>query len=253
VTPGAVGAWLLVSLVLLVLSTRWFSNHVRGLVLLLTSNAMASVYVYFFLLFPGTLAHELSHLLVAKLLGVQTGRLHLGPKVQTDGVIQFGAVEYRRPDALRESLIGLAPLVTGSALVLLVAERCLGLDPQALLNLSELPTRLWQATQSPDAWLWLYLILAISNAMIPSAADRRAWRTLLIAGGILLAALLALLLFTDTAGQVPKLIPAWFTTGMAYLAFAFTLTLTLDLLIGGVVWLVEVALGGLLKRRIVYS
>jgi hypothetical protein len=253
VTPGALGAWLLVSLVLLVFATRWFSNHVRGLVLLLSGSPTASVYVFFFLLFPGTLTHELSHLLVAKLLGVRTGRLYLGPKVQPDGMIQFGAVEYRRPDVFRESLIGLAPLVTGSALVLLVAARCLGLDLQALLDLPQLPTRLWQATQAPDAWLWLYLIMAISNAMIPSAADRRAWRTLLIVGGILLAALLALLFLTDTASQVPRLIPGWLVTGMAYLAFAFTLTLALDVPIGALVWLLEAALGALVKRRIVYS
>lgn len=241
--------WLAAALALLVLVTRWFGNHLRGLVLLLTGNPIASLYVYFALLLPGTLVHELSHLLLAKLLGVKTGKLSLGPKPRSGNVVQFGALEYQRPDAVRESLIGLAPLLIGSGLVLFLANWRLGLDAGMVMRLQDLPMRLDQMTRAPDAWVWIYLIMAISNTMLPSEADRRAW----LPFGIYLLVLGAVLYLTGVLAQASPQIITLLMRFTSALAFAFTLTVILDLLIGGLLWGLEMLLGLLLNRRVMYS
>ncbi len=243
--------WFLAAIIVLVPTTRWFGEHVRGLVLLLTGNAGAAVYVYFFLLLPGTAAHELSHLLVAAILGVKTGKVSLGPKPRENGVVQFGAVEYYRADPVRESLVGLAPLLVGSVLVLLIAHARLGLDPQAVLQPASLPARLLAMVRAQDVWLWVYLLVAIANAMLPSASDRRAWRRFLV---YLLCALAAFLILGSLLqARIPPGVTAWLAQRATDLAFAFSLTVVLDLAIGGILCGLEALLGRLLNRRIQYS
>lgn len=246
---GPLVGWLAVTLVLLVVMTRWFGTQLRGLVFLITANPTAALYVYFALLLPGTLTHELSHYAVAKLLGVRTGKLTLGPKPRGSNMVQFGALEYQRPDAVRESLIGLAPLLVGSALVLFLADWRLGLDPGILSGLGDLPGRLDQVMSSPDAWLWIYLITAISNAMLPSEADRRGWQTF----GLYVLVIGAILYFAGFLSTPSPQVVALVTRFASALSFAFTLTILLDIVIGGLMWGVATLLGWLLRRRVTYQ
>ena len=68
------------------------------------------------LYFPGTVLHELSHFLAAKLLGVPTGRISLIPKANENGM-EFGHVEIAKTDFVRRFLIGIAPFVSGTAVL----------------------------------------------------------------------------------------------------------------------------------------
>ena len=63
---------------------------------------------------PGVALHELSHALMARLLGVQTANLTMVPRRQADGHVRLGSVQVERVDVIRGSLIGLAPLLVGS-------------------------------------------------------------------------------------------------------------------------------------------
>ncbi len=82
---------------------------------------------------------------------------------------------------MRDSLVGLAPWLTGTAILLFVSYRVfdVGALGQAWLLggwlgvLQLLPG----FGRVPDFGLWAYLIFAVSNAMTPSSADREAWLT----------------------------------------------------------------------------
>lgn len=239
-------AWLVSGFLLLGPITRWFGSRIQGLVFLLTHNRIAAVYVHFVLLLPGTLVHELSHLLAARVLGVKTGKLSLRPKMQGRGAVQFGAVQLGRTDALRESLIGLAPLLVGSGLILALTSSRLKVDPLQILSLRRLPTYLAKVRQSQDAGLWIYLLMAISNAMLPSASDRRAWRPI----GIYLGAIFVALCLARLLPRVPPKAVVWSWHLVTGLAFAFTLTIGLDLVIGGLLWALEAIFGRLLARAL---
>ncbi|HFD39270.1 MAG TPA: hypothetical protein ENJ31_05410 [Anaerolineae bacterium] len=215
---------------LAVLSIRWLGDRDVALV------------VYFVVLLPGVVVHEASHWLTAKLLGVKVRRFHLGP-VRRGKRLTLGSVQVANVDPVRISLIGLAPLVVGSALILLIGYRVLGIGALGELfaaggveGLLAGLDRLWHV---PDFWLWLYLIFAISNAMLPSEADLAPLRPVLLFLGIVAGGLLLL-------HGAPTLSPATVERANAvagYLASAFGLTLAVDLLFGGVIaallWLTD--------------
>ena len=236
--------WFIVSLPLVLLTQRWIHRHLHGLALLITGKPGWAVVLYSLVLFPGVVLHEVSHWLSAKLLGVRTAGMSLLPKMSKDGSIQLGYVEYyKTPDlgSVRESLIGGAPLLTGAAAILIIAYNIFNLPGLAQilprLNLTDLLLTLQNLLYTQDFLLWLYLFFAISNAMMPSASDRRAWPTFFLILGIIFAAIyllgLADVIFTGLLG------PA--TAFFSYLALAFSLTTGVNLLfmfiIGGLEWL----------------
>jgi hypothetical protein len=238
--------WLVISLCLTVIVARWFSQRVANLAMLLTGSQSATLYIHFLVFLPGTLLHELSHWFVAQVLGVRTGRLELGPKVVRGGVVQMGAVTYQRSDVVRESLVGLAPLITGSIVVVLLTYRRFGLVVPSVLGFQgiwELVRRIWQA---PDSWIWLYLLLSVSNTMLPSSSDRRSWGML----ALYVLLIVGLLYFAGALTAVSPTVVAWLLQRAQDLAFAFGLTVLIDLILGSTLWAVSALAGKLLGRRV---
>ncbi len=248
--------WVALTLPALLLVQRWIHRHLRGVTLLLAGNEQAAVTIYALILFPGVLLHELSHWLCAKLLGVRTAGLSLRPTVHENGSLQLGYVEYfrdRRLDPVRESLIGAAPLIAGVALITLIGYQIFDLNQLAttLGNSAEgRLTLVWRhILQTQDVFLWLYVLFAVSNAMLPSPSDRRAWPGfLLVAGGV--TAVLYLFGWQDwlalrMAGPL--------TTLLGYVGFAFSLTIGLDILFALLISLIEWGLGRLKGVRVMYD
>ncbi len=192
---GGLG-WLLLMLGPLLFAQRWLHREIQYVLLLLTRRPALSLSLFSLLFFPGVLLHELSHYLMARLLGVHTGRFSLIPSLVEEGKLRLGYVETAQTDLLRDALIGTAPLITGGAAVAYLGISRLGLVPLAAfigqadwtglwLGLSALPER-------SDFWLWFYLTFAISSTMLPSASDRRAWLPIsLVSLGLVGLALLA--------------------------------------------------------------
>jgi len=239
------------------LAVRWIHRHLQGLALLLTGDPDIALYLYALLLFPGVLLHELSHLLMARLLGVRTRGFSLRPATTPQGAVQLGFVVVQRTDVVRSSLIGLAPLLSGIGVVLLIGQHVFAVERiAAALVTGDLGRALEGAVaafQVPDAWLWLYLVFAVSNAMLPSASDRSDWGALallLVGGGALF------FLIQDTSGEgASRLLRGWgpsLEAGLALLTMAFGTTLAVDLLFALIIGLLEQLIGGLRGRRVEY-
>ena len=96
--------WLAVTLVPLLLLKRWINRHVQGLSLLLVGDNDLAMFLYFVLFLPGILLHELSHWLMAKLLGVRTGKISIWPSKRRAGrQMRLGSVKVGRADPVRNS------------------------------------------------------------------------------------------------------------------------------------------------------
>jgi hypothetical protein len=95
------------------------SGLIGGLVQLAGGNINVVALVLFILFLPGIIVHELSHLLMARLLGLRAGRFRVWPEVQRNS-IGLGSVSVEQADALRGSLVGAAPLISGTALLTLL-------------------------------------------------------------------------------------------------------------------------------------
>ena len=171
--------WLVLCLAPFLLVQRWLHRDIQAVFLLLTRRPELTIGLFSLIFFPGVLLHETSHYLMAVLLRVPTGRFSVLPKVQPGGELQLGFVETARADFLRDALIGMAPLLSGGAVI-----AYLGIFRLGLGNLEQWVTQaqwaqFWQALvqlpNQPDFWVWFYLAFTISSTMLPSASDRRAW------------------------------------------------------------------------------
>lgn len=225
--------WVALALPILLLMQRWIHTHLHGIALLLMGKQERAIVLYAIILFPGVLLHELSHWLMATLLGVRTGSFSLLPRPQADGSVQLGYVEYYKGKTLgafRESLIGGAPLLTGTAVILLIGYRIFGAADLAAAiqsgDVNTLSTALGQVFAVPDFLVWLYLLFAVSNAMMPSRSDQRAWPALaltLTAVAIVLSLLgVQRVIFTEITGMAQ--------TVFGYLGSALSMAIAVDIL-----------------------
>jgi len=175
--------WLAVTLTLLLLVERWIHRHLQGVMMLLAGDLDVATVLYALLLLPGIILHELSHAVAAILLGVRVGRISIRPK-RAGQRIQLGFVPVERTDVVRASLIGLAPLLVGSGVILLIGYMVFELGTVrtafSARDLTSLTGGVRRVLGAPDAWLWAYVIFAVSNTMLPSRADRQAWTPVIL-------------------------------------------------------------------------
>ncbi len=176
--------WFAATLVLLMLLQRLLHREIQAILLILSRSPEFTIALFSLLFFPGVLLHELSHYLVAVLLGVRAPRFSLIPQVLPTGKLQLGYVETARTDIVRDSLIGAAPLFAGGLVVAFVALTRLDLLPLwDSLRSGDLTAFLAAAARLPhesDFPLWFYLLFTVSSTMLPSQADRHAWTPLAI-------------------------------------------------------------------------
>jgi len=243
--PWVTLAWLAISLALLVLLSRWLNRHMQGVVLLLFKSANVAIGAEYLVLWPGIVLHELSHWLAAQVLGVKTRGLSLRPRKLRGGQVSYGSVQIISADPVRNSLIGLAPLLAGSVAVLLCAAYGLGIKP---LTMPASWAELRGYLSSADALIWGYLIFAISNAMLPSERDRRPWGPVARFTGIVFAFLFA----ANVTAKIPPSVTTISLFVVSYLAYAFTLTIIVDGLAALGVFGLEELISYLAGRRVKY-
>lgn len=153
----------------------------------LTKNHKVTVHILSILFLPGTIVHELSHLLVAGILMVPVGDIDLLPEVEGE-TVKLGSVQIGRTDPFRRILIGVAPLVLGlSALIGLIY-----FNKDSLLHFSPV----WLSI------LVVYLIFQITNTMFSSKKDLEG--ALVFIGAILTVAIIIVLTLYFT-GYMPDL------------------------------------------------
>jgi len=171
--------WLLLTLGPLLILQRLLHREVQAIFLLITRRVDIAMMLFSLVFFPGVLLHEGSHYLMARLLGVPTGRFSLVPHPLPNGKLQLGYVETASTDWLRDALVGAAPLLAGGLFVAYAGLARLGLltmwRQYSLGGPPLMPGALQDAFNQPDFWPWFYLTFSVSSTMLPSASDRRAW------------------------------------------------------------------------------
>ena len=237
----------------LLLPLLWFVRQVHAglqeLFFLLTEHKVLAVYLFQVLLLPGVLLHELSHYAAAMVLGVRVRKLSFQPQVRGDR-IQMGAIVMDEPDFVRGLLIGFAPLLLGSLVVVLIGQRVFDVGhvvaAATASDLRGLVSAVRDVFRVNDAWIWLYVVFAVSNAMLPSESDRASlWPMLAFVGVIAAVSVLA--------GWGPALISSLsdpVETALGGLLIAFGITLFVDIVFFAVILALQLLVTLLTGRRL---
>lgn len=248
--------WVATTLLVLLLLQRWINTHLHGVSLLATGRSDWAVIVYAIVLFPGVLLHEVSHWLTATLLGVRTGSMSLMPRRQPDGTLQLGYVEYYKSSKLgpvRESLIGAAPLIAGTLVILLIGVRVFGVtDLSAAVQTGDidiLAASLAELLGTRFILVWIYLIFAISNAMMPSRSDRKAWPAFLV----VMAGLALFLYLIGLQDTLLERLEQPVASVFGYLGTAFSMSIGVDILFALAIALLESLLSRVRGMSVVYG
>lgn len=173
VLPTLVGFAL--SMILLYVLSRRVSIEIQTVIYLITRSLDMSTIGLFLILLPGIFIHESAHWLMARLLGLRTGKFRVWPKRQGK-VIGMGQVTVEQGGIWLDSLVGMAPLLVGSILVALIGRHIFGAHQLMASayegDLSAAASFFVNALRAADSALWAYLLFAVANAMMPSASDR---------------------------------------------------------------------------------
>lgn len=231
--------WLLLLLGPLLILQRKVHFEIQALLLLLVRRVDIVAVLFSLLFLPGVFLHEMSHFIIARLVGVRTGNFSLLPRNLGDGKLQLGYVEAATSDVIRDSLIGAAPLLFGSILITYIAQAKLGFDILAGVlptgSLENIPGVIQMIVKLPDFWLWFYLLFIVSSTMLPSTSDRRAW--LPLAGIVIFLGLLGIVLGIGP-WMVENLGPA-LNTALRALALAFGISALIHLIMVVPIYLVR--------------
>jgi hypothetical protein len=132
------------------------------------------------------------------------------------------------------------PLIGSLAIIWLISNNILNLNVVIALlrggNLDNLGSVLNVLLSTPDVFIWVYLVFAIANTMFPNIDALRGWRPVLIAVGVVIALLflfgVAQQMFLDNLAQP-------ISDGLSRLALIFTVVIAIDLLVTGVLGVIE--------------
>jgi len=217
-------------LFLVLFLTHTFLNYnAHALPTGLVGNNQVARWLYTLLILPGVILHELSHAVTALVLLVNVYDFHIGPKVVKGG-LWLGYIKHEKTDFLRSSIIGLAPLISGTGAIYAISYFAFGAahihDMLATGNwLEAIGASLSTGLANGWGWLAVYFIFAVSASMFPSRPDRQSW--------LPAALFLLLILAVGTAAGVTGPLVEWLAepinTMFRWLLFTYGLTIVIDL------------------------
>lgn len=163
-------------LILLFFLSKKLINSLARIIYKFTRSHKVVVHTLAVLFLPGTIVHELAHLLFAGVMLVPIGELTVVPEIEEESV-KLGNVQIGHSDSLRRAIVGMAPVLLGMVLIFSIFVLVkIGISPW------------WQVL------LALYFLFQIGNTMFSSKKDIEGSILFLILT-IILTATIALILY----------------------------------------------------------
>lgn len=233
---------------MLISLSRWINRQVQIIGLRMTSSSVVAVMLYYLLMFPGILLHELSHYLTALLLGLRVSKFTMGPRRRRNA-IELGSVTVHSGGPVRDSLVGLAPFVAGTAVLLLIAYRVFDVTALSQAWSQAGWSGLWRAAselwQVADVWVWGYAVFVVSNAMTPSPADRQPW----LVAGIYLVIALTLAWLLGGLPLLDRAVRDTVTGLLQAMTLGFIFSIVVNLVVAAALWLTETVVIGVQRQK----
>lgn len=110
---------LILELVVLFLLSKILTSELSQFLYRLSKSHTITIWSMALIFLPGTIIHEFSHAIMAKILFVYVGKMELMPQ-QRGETLKLGSVEVGKTDIVRNFLIGIAPFLSGTILLLAI-------------------------------------------------------------------------------------------------------------------------------------
>ncbi len=153
------------SLVVLLLTKKKMISDFSRLIHNIGGSQHSAVITWSIIFLPGTITHEISHFLVAAITGARTGKIDILPEYlesepHDEGSVRvaLGSVQTQKLNPLQGFLVGVAPFISGIALLIWLA---------SLLQASFIAGNIW------IIMLEGYFFFTIANSFFPSWPDIR--------------------------------------------------------------------------------
>jgi len=143
-----------IEIVTLFLLSQLMSKMLSSFFMRITHSVKTTIHLLSFFFLPGVMIHELSHWFMASIVFVRTGDIEFWPQIHGD-VVKLGSVAVEKTDPIRRTLIGVAPIIFG-IIILLVLFSSFS---------SQIPAVNWQTL------LLIYFSFEIGNTMFSSKKD----------------------------------------------------------------------------------
>ncbi len=247
--------WLALAAVLypLAYAERWIHSHLYGVGWLLTNEPRSATALYYLFLSPGVFVHEVVQWLVAGALNVETERVMAWPEAQEDGTLRLDFVQIKNAGRLATAIIGAAPLIVGLGLLAFISTSILDLDAFLIAvqsgDIRVIGPAARELASTADFYLWLYLMFAIANAMLPTPEERSGW--LIVIG--LFAVVLAFLVIIGVGDVLVETFTGPVAHAVNLLTTAFGTILAVEIGAILVIGLIEEMLERITKRKFVYA
>ncbi len=213
---------------------RWLHQHIFKVGWLLTKNLRTTTVLYYTFFLPGVVVNQLVYWMAAGILNVRAERAIAWPESQSIAELDLSFIKLsRNTGPIKIAIISLVPLLAGLGLIWLIATNVLdlsgvialiqrGADPGLIVSM---------LINTPDIWIWVYLMFTIANTMFPDREALRGWRPILIGGAVVIV-----LLYVFGVAQTMFLnnLATPITDGLNILTLIFTIVIAIDLLVTGV-------------------
>ncbi|MCI0708612.1 MAG: hypothetical protein L0154_00465, partial [Chloroflexi bacterium] len=185
------GPWILLLLLALPLIyvEKLLHQHMYGVGYLLTKDQESATRFYYLLFFPGIFLHEFIQYLTAGLLNIKVKNIKMRPQKQNNGTLRFDfvTIDRRHTETWQAAVMGGVPFIIACVLVWTISNTILELTevPAAFStgDIRNIGEAFGSLRDTPDFWLWMYLLFAISNGMLPTKEDREGWYLILVGLG----------------------------------------------------------------------
>lgn len=223
---------ILISLIFLYVSKRLVTRQLSKLIRKFGGGNRAIIWLWSIIFLPGTILHEVSHFLVAAATGARTGGVEIFPDIlekdweaeeKGKGTV-LGYVQTQKLNPIRGFLVGLAPFISGLAL---------------LIWLTSLLQTSFDSRAYTLFFLEVYLFFTIANSFFPSWSDIKQTLPLLV----ILAISLGIALFF---GFHLQFVQAW--PQIQNLAAVLSLALLLSVIVNTLVLSILFILNHLFRR-----
>lgn len=156
--------YVLLELFLLYFSYRKMTRELSHLIHRLGGNQNVLIWIWSVVFLPGTIIHEISHFLAAAATGARTGKIEIFPEFIEDILdeekeknhVALGYVQVARLNPIQGFVVGVAPFISGLALLIWLAPMMIG-------N--------YHAGNTLSLILQTYLFFIIANSFFPSWSD----------------------------------------------------------------------------------